>query len=450
MKKKKIILTGGTSLLGLKFLELYSKNYEIITFSKHDRNNPIDLLDQVKIKKLFKREIPDIIIHLAATSDRKDPNINETNYIGTQNVIKSAKAICKPVVFMSSESIYGGNKENEKEIFEDREYNPISDYAKSKVKSEELLKSSGLPYLILRGHRFIGCVKNYNKPKQFPDTIKSLLNNEYVHLESKKLFRPSFINHICEVIDYYICNNLSEKLILNCVIDKTVTYYKLIKDISDSVGLNSDLIKDDGNESGWQNKSVLSTKKLKKLGYPVYSYNKMLEQLKTDFRKIITLNDINILVVDEEGVGRNKIGQIMIKNELPKTIVIGAGVREPDSKRKDIHQEVINLLKRRCGIDVSQDKVKLLKPDMVNNKTLVLVLNDPEHLPAYVKEKAFDILLAPVEDPGNDIKIKLEIAADYIESYISLLVNILNNSFNKVGVSKDFKGNIIPRDIREV
>jgi len=282
-QKIKIILSGASSFLGSKFLELYQKKYNIITFSKNDPSNSIDLLDYQKIKNLFKKIQPQVVIHFAATSDRNDPNINETNFIGTKNVLEQAKELNIPFIFMSSESVYGGNLPNEKEILEDREYDPKTDYAKSKVKSEKLIIQSNLPYLILRGHRFIGFVKNYSKPKQFPDTIKSILNNDTINLDSRKQFRPSFINHICEVIDFYITNQLGKKRILNSVIEKNITYYDLIIDICDLLGLDTKNINDNGNEISWEEKSILSIQKLKTLKYPCFNYDKMIKTLKEDF-----------------------------------------------------------------------------------------------------------------------------------------------------------------------
>ena len=159
----------------------------------------------------------------------------------------------------------------------------------------------------------------------------------------------------------------------------------------------------------------------------------------------ITINNINIVVIDEEGVGRSKIGQAMIKSYFPNMTIVGAGVREPDSKRTDMHPDVVKLIQQRCLIDISQDIVVLLKPDMKTKNTIALVLNDQEHLPEYVTEQAFDVFIAPVEDPGNDIENKLEIAADCINEFVSMLIHFLTYRFNEIGTQRMVNGNVIPR-----
>lgn len=290
--KKSIFLSGGNSFLGKKFTELYKGKYNFTTFSRTDPVNPIDLLDLKKLEQLYLRQKYDFIIHLAATIDRENPNINQVNYQASQNIISLAKKYSTPIIFMSSESIYGGNLENELEITENREPNPKTEYAKSKYQSEQLIYQLKTPYLILRGHRFIGFVDDYKRAKQFPDTMKSLILGERVELDSQKIFRPSFLNHICEMIDFYMTNDYKKQLILNSVIEKDITYFQLIKDISNKIGLNSlNNILPSGEETVWPIKSTLSMNLCKKLNYPLYSYEEFLNTLAQDFRKINNLEN---------------------------------------------------------------------------------------------------------------------------------------------------------------
>lgn len=115
--------------------------------------------------------------------------------------------------------------------------------------------------------------------------------------------------------------------------------------------------------------------------------------------------EINILVVDEEGVGRNNLGKAVLMKKLPDIPINSAGIHKPESGRTDIHPSVIEVAKNRYGVDISDWPVQLLSPEMINNQTLVLVLCNPELVPDYVLENAYDVLLAPIEDPfGLDIE----------------------------------------------
>ncbi len=53
--KPKIFLTGSTSYLGSKFIELYSLQFNILGVARTDTNNPVNLLDFQALKPLFFR-----------------------------------------------------------------------------------------------------------------------------------------------------------------------------------------------------------------------------------------------------------------------------------------------------------------------------------------------------------------------------------------------------------
>ncbi|MEI7962166.1 MAG: sugar nucleotide-binding protein, partial [archaeon] len=218
----KIFLSGATSYLGSKFISLCKDKYEIFGFSRHDPEHAVDFLDLDTLSKAFNEFNPDVIIHLGAIVDQDAEKVRGPNIEGTRNLVALAKSKNIPFVFMSSESVYGGKAEtgDYKEV---DQYQPRSVYGETKVESEKLVKESGLSYLILRGHRFVGINLAYNKPKQFPDTLKALANSEVVHLDSKKLFKPTLINHVVAVIETYLTRDLGQQIILNVGTEKAVT-----------------------------------------------------------------------------------------------------------------------------------------------------------------------------------------------------------------------------------
>ena len=63
---KKILLTGSTSFLGSKFIELYNGRFDILGIARSDYLYPIDLLDFNAVKKVYEDFQPDIVIHCAA------------------------------------------------------------------------------------------------------------------------------------------------------------------------------------------------------------------------------------------------------------------------------------------------------------------------------------------------------------------------------------------------
>lgn len=279
---KKILLTGSTSFIGSKFLDLYKTKFDIFGVSKRDKYHSLDILDFESLKKLYIHIKPDVIIHTAAIVDQDLNKIRMPNIQGTKNIVEVAKLLSTPIIFTSSESVYGG-KENVGGYKESDLYLPRSVYGETKAESEKIIIASGLPYLITRCHRFIGINKKYDKPKQFPDTLKSLANNQEVHLDSHRLFKPCLVNNISDVFVHYIENDTDKKIILNLGVDKPTTYYNLMVDVAEILGFDKNLIKPDGQEINWPENSTLDVQKLAALGYPALTYKELLSVLKTDW-----------------------------------------------------------------------------------------------------------------------------------------------------------------------
>lgn len=283
---KKILLTGSTSFLGSKFIELYKDAYIILGISKNDPQHPVDLLNLESLKSLVLEFAPDVIIHTAAIVDQDAEKVRIPNIQTTKNIVEVAKISGTPIIFSSSESVYGG-RETEGNYVETDSYQPRSVYGETKVESEKIIITSGLNYLITRAHRYVGINQNYHKPKQFPDTLKKLIAGQNVVLDDQKLFRPCLINNIADVFAHYIENDTDRKLLLNLGVDRSTTYFALLIDVAKKLGLDIQLIHPGGNEATWPQNSTLSVAKLNASGYPTLSYEAVLSVIKQDYRSCI-------------------------------------------------------------------------------------------------------------------------------------------------------------------
>jgi dTDP-4-dehydrorhamnose reductase len=278
---KKILLTGSTSFLGTKFIDLYGDKFKIFGISKHDPSNPIDLLDFKSLQKAYETFKPDFVIHTAAALGINGQRIADDNAKMTQNIVSLAKTSGQPFIFTSTEAVYGGKGEGG--YSETDTYKPRSEYGESKVVSENIVISSGLPYLITRGHRYVGVSKRFAKPKQFPDTLNVIAAGKVVHLDSQKLFKPVLTNHICDVFLHFIEQEPDTQVILNLGVDRPTTFYDFMVDVARCLGLDAGLIRPDGSETGWPLNSTLLLKNLRRSGYPTVSYQQALDIIKADF-----------------------------------------------------------------------------------------------------------------------------------------------------------------------
>ena len=115
MKKKKIIIFGGSGFLASNLAdELSKKNYRVTIFdnrrSKYLKNNQKmiigNILDTSKVLNACKNQ--DVIYHFAAVADIKEANKKHLNAIkiniyGTLNILEAAiKSAVKRIIFASS------------------------------------------------------------------------------------------------------------------------------------------------------------------------------------------------------------------------------------------------------------------------------------------------------------------------------------------------------------
>ena len=134
MKKKKIIMTGGSGRFAKVFKKI-KNNYKIY----YPKKNILNIKNINSISKYVKKIKPDYLIHCAALSrpmSIHDENIDEsinTNIIGTSNIVRVCNKEKIKLIYFSTNYVYPGIKGNYKEndpIF------PINKYALSKFGGE--------------------------------------------------------------------------------------------------------------------------------------------------------------------------------------------------------------------------------------------------------------------------------------------------------------------------
>ncbi len=159
---KKYLVTGSAGFIGFYVAKaLLDRGDEVIGIDnmnpyysvtlKEDRNDILkkypnytfhylDLVEREKLFDILKKEKPKVICHLAAQAgvrySLENPYVYEqSNLLGTLNLLEWSKKSVKNFVFASSSSVYGGNR---KIPFSesDRVDNPISLYAATKKGTE--------------------------------------------------------------------------------------------------------------------------------------------------------------------------------------------------------------------------------------------------------------------------------------------------------------------------
>lgn len=213
---KNILITGGAGFIGSalirhiinkthhKVINLDRLTYasNLVSLKKIKKNErylfkKIDICDRSKVKKIFLKHKPHIVIHLAAET-HVDRSIDgpkkfiETNIIGTYKLLEEARNYWSRLkgyrknnfIFhhVSTDEVYGDLEKNSDPFTEKTSYAPSSPYSATKASSDHLVRAwhrtFNLPTLITN------CSNNYG-PYQFPEKLIPLIILNA--LEGKKL-----------------------------------------------------------------------------------------------------------------------------------------------------------------------------------------------------------------------------------------------------------------------
>lgn len=174
MSALKILITGGSGLLGQYLNAALSKHNEILTLYNHHPGNCVtykskknDITDHKKFNHLFTQFNPDVVIHTAAFTTPVIPDgvtskeIYNVNVNATLNIARQCEEAGCKLIYLSTDLVYAGYRGSM--LKEDAKLIPASLYAETKLVAEEKIKETFDNYIILRTALLIGFGLNHSK-----------------------------------------------------------------------------------------------------------------------------------------------------------------------------------------------------------------------------------------------------------------------------------------------
>jgi len=145
----RIAVTGAGGGLGRAFLARGAAGHEVSPFTH--RELPVEDAPTV-LERLGPVE-PDVVLHLAAMTSVDDCERNpqaafRVNVRGTLNVAEAATATDALLVFLSTDYVFDGEKEEPYD--EGDEPNPVNAYGGSKLRAERAAGETGVDLLVVR------------------------------------------------------------------------------------------------------------------------------------------------------------------------------------------------------------------------------------------------------------------------------------------------------------
>lgn len=197
---KKIILTGGKGFFCTRLAKYYKGEYEILSLGK----DQLDITQRERVLAILKEFKPDYVIHAAAVAVtdfcNQNPKIaHKINVDGSINVALACKEVSAKTIFISSEQVFNGNKENGPY---DEDSKPVPDtvYGQNKLEAEGALKDILDELWILRFSWMFGLPKEgFGITSNIMwDTISAILKEEMIKAPVNEYRGMTYVKEMVE------------------------------------------------------------------------------------------------------------------------------------------------------------------------------------------------------------------------------------------------------------
>ncbi len=205
---QKILVIGGTGLVGSTFLHYAPKNSEIFV-TEHDAtftqsgitSQKIDLLkDKNKISEYIHKIKPTAVIHTVAFSsvDFCETNHELANLLHveiTKDIAKTCNETNSKLVYFSTDAVFDGKKSQKYSESEDP--NPLSFYGKTKLDAENIVLTGNDKNVVLRTTVIYG----HQKRSRFTQwVLENLKNNHAVTAFTDQYNTPTLVDDLSKAI----------------------------------------------------------------------------------------------------------------------------------------------------------------------------------------------------------------------------------------------------------
>lgn len=299
----KILGTGLSGLVGSRVVELLKNKYE---FEDLSLSSGVDITDQENVIKKVKNSKAPVLLHFAAKTGvdncekDKDEDIKilrdkdikrflglktawAINVLGTKNIVKACQLAKKKLIYISTDFVFDGEKSQEFNGYgEEDNPNPINWYGQTKYEGENIVRSSNLPWTIVR---IAYPYRAYFTKNDFVRTfVERLKEGEKLMMVTDHIMTPTFIDDIAKALDVLIAQGL--RGIFHVVGDQFVTPYEASLLITRVFELDESQISKTTRADYFKNKAPrpfylgLRNDKIEKLGVKMRTFEEGLEEIK--------------------------------------------------------------------------------------------------------------------------------------------------------------------------
>jgi dTDP-4-dehydrorhamnose reductase len=243
-RKRKLLVTGASGLLGSKIVEIAKNDYTVIPLHKtkplHSNSLKLDITSTAEVLNLFHKLKPYAVIHAASETnvdkcETQKEHAWKINVEGTRNVAAACKAGAK-LIYISTDYVFDGKKGN---YTEDDTPNPINYYAVTKLEGEKQVVQNCKNFAILRTSVLYG----WHPFKQNFATwvITQLGQNKEITVVEDHYNTPTLADNLAEMAIEAIQKDLQG--VYHACGSERIGRYEFARQIARAFDLNQNLIR---------------------------------------------------------------------------------------------------------------------------------------------------------------------------------------------------------------
>lgn len=250
----KILITGGSGLLGKSLLETQPNNCDItLTWNKNiygvitktlDVWYKLDIRDRVDVFECFEMVKPDAVIHCAASgsvdfAEQHYQEVFRVNVTGLQNVIDAANGYKSKLVYISTNAVFSGDNPpyNEKSPL-----NPVNAYGVIKRQAERVVQDAVTSWLIVRPFLLYGWPYPGGRGNWANVSVNRLRNGDKLKIVNDHIWQPTYAPDCAEAIWELLFQFLGNNEIFNVAQPERITLYEFILKVCKVFDLDDSLV----------------------------------------------------------------------------------------------------------------------------------------------------------------------------------------------------------------
>ena len=229
----KILIAGANGMLAKEVKEKFAQGNELVLTDVTE----LDITNKEMVMDVVKREKPDCIINCAAftavyKAEVAGEIVEKINADGPGNLAVAAKENDAILVHVSTDYVFGGDLDIEKDYKEDDSKNPVTAYGITKLHGEEQIQANTDKYYIFRTAWLYGIGGN--------NFVKTMLKlgeaKDELNVVADQHGSPTYAKDLAEIIYQAVTNKIPYG-VYNSTNEGYTTWYDFTKTIFEYTGI---------------------------------------------------------------------------------------------------------------------------------------------------------------------------------------------------------------------